>query len=185
MTAVEKHFQERPKRRMYPKPTILVVYGLPGSGKTKLAADLALLLNGMHVNADAVRSSLNKDLGFTPEDRVTNAFRLGATSGLVAAYSPLNVVVVDFVNPTCETQQAFIDGLRSVDEAFSDPDCVRLKFVWLDTIRRDQSRFADTATLFDSSRVAYPNKSQYAASLVITGGSSEERLSKVMAKFFS
>ena len=43
---------------------IIQVIGLPGAGKTTFAKELADRINAIHLNADAVRAELNKDLGF-------------------------------------------------------------------------------------------------------------------------
>jgi adenylylsulfate kinase len=84
---------------------IIQIIGLPGSGKTTLAKELASRINAIHLNADEVRSDLNKDLGFTKEDRLEQARRMGALSRLLANQN--YNVVVDFVNPTEETREAF------------------------------------------------------------------------------
>lgn len=84
---------------------IIQVIGLPGSGKTTFAKELADRINGIHLNADEVRAELNKDLGFTPEDRIEQARRMGALSRLLAKQG--YHVVVDFINPTEETRAAF------------------------------------------------------------------------------
>jgi adenylylsulfate kinase len=49
---------------------IIQVIGLPGSGKTTFAKELADRINAIHLNADDIRAELNKDLGFTTEDRL-------------------------------------------------------------------------------------------------------------------
>lgn len=49
---------------------IIQIIGLPKSGKTTLAAALADRINAVHLNADYVRSTINSDLGFAPEDRI-------------------------------------------------------------------------------------------------------------------
>ncbi|WP_310993566.1 adenylyl-sulfate kinase [Aequorivita marina] len=78
--------------------------GLSGSGKSTLASRLEQLLmeQGMHtyiLDGDNVRSGLNKDLGFTEEDRYENLRRIAEVaklmtdSGLIvlsAFVSPLN-----------------------------------------------------------------------------------------------
>jgi hypothetical protein len=84
---------------------IIQIVGLPGSGKTTLAKELASRINAIHLNADEVRSNLNKDLGFTKEDRVEHSRRLGALSRLLDSQG--HHVVVDFINPTSETREAF------------------------------------------------------------------------------
>jgi hypothetical protein len=109
---------------------IIQVIGLPGSGKTTFAKNLAERINAIHLNADEVRSDLNKDLGFKPEDRIEQARRMGALSRLLAKQG--HHIVVDFVNPTKETRAAF-----------GNPD----KVVWM---RRKPVRdFPDTTALWE------------------------------------
>jgi adenylylsulfate kinase-like enzyme len=81
---------------------IIQVIGLPGSGKTTFAKELSDRINAVHLNADAVRAELNKDLGFSAEDRLEQARRMGALSRLLSDQG--YHVVVDFVNPTAETR---------------------------------------------------------------------------------
>lgn len=108
---------------------IIQIIGLPGSGKTTLAKELSARINAIHLNADEVRADLNKDLGFSKEDRIEQARRLGALSHLLSKQG--YDVVVDFVNPTEETRKAF----GHVD-----------KVIWMDRIR--ESRFEDTNALW-------------------------------------
>lgn len=92
---------------------------------------LATRLNAVHFNADAVRENINRDLGFSPIDRIEQARRMGWLCDRVTATG--NFAIADFICPTAETRAAFVqDG-----EAF---------LVWADRVR--ESRFADTNKLF-------------------------------------
>lgn len=108
---------------------ILQIIGLPGTGKTALAKEICRRTDAIHLNADEVRADLNSDLGFSLEDRIEQARRLGALSRLISNQGKL--VVVDFVNPTQETR-----------EAFGNADFI----VWVNRI--DESRFEDTNKLW-------------------------------------
>lgn len=108
---------------------IIQVIGLPGSGKTTFAKELADRINGIHLNADEVRAELNKDLGFAPADRIEQARRMGALSRLLAKQG--YHVVVDFINPTAETRKAF-----------GKPD----KVVWMN--RKPTRDFPDTTAMW-------------------------------------
>jgi len=108
---------------------IIQIIGLPGSGKTTFAKELADRINGIHLNADEVRAELNKDLGFSPEDRIEQARRMGALSRLLAKQG--YHIVVDFINPTSETR-----------ESFGKPD----KVVWMN--RRPTRDFPDTTAMW-------------------------------------
>ena len=110
---------------------IIQVIGLPGSGKTTFAKELADRINAIHLNADEVRSDLNKDLGFTNKDRIEQSRRMGALSRLLAKQG--HHIVVDFINPTSETR-----------EAFGEPD----KVVWMN--RKPVRDFPNTTTIWQT-----------------------------------
>lgn len=79
--------------------------GLPGSGKTTLAEKLVPKLNAVWFNADAIRQEIHKDLGFTTEDRLEHARRLGKLSDWAALGG--GYVVTDFVCPVEEAREAY------------------------------------------------------------------------------
>lgn len=105
----------------------ILIFGLPGSGKTTLAKPLAELLGGIHINADEVRTQYN-DWDFTPEGRMRQAMRMKYLSdGVVKAGK---IVVTDFVAPTKQAR----------DEFGADYT------IWMNTI--DAGRFEDTNKMF-------------------------------------
>ena len=79
--------------------------GLPGSGKTTLSVELAKMLNAVHFNADEIRKEVNKNLSFTPEDRIEHAKRMGILCDIVVRSG--QYVIADFVCPLPETREAF------------------------------------------------------------------------------
>jgi cytidyltransferase-like protein len=106
----------------------ILIMGLPGAGKTTLAAALAPPLNAVVFNADAVRANLSRDLGFTHSDRVEHARRMGWMCDRVAEAG--GTVIADFICPTEETRAAF-------GAAFT---------IWVDRIAT--GRFEDTNRMF-------------------------------------
>src|SRR5829696_4652295 len=102
----------------------LHIMGLPGAGKTALAP----LLNAVVFNADAVRSNLSRDLGFSHSDRVEHARRMGWMCDRVVEAGW--TVIADFICPTNETREAF-------GQAF---------IIWIDRIQA--GRFEDTNLMF-------------------------------------
>jgi adenylylsulfate kinase len=84
---------------------IILIYGLPGAGKTALAEELVARTGAIHLNADAVRADLSSDLGFTIADRLEQARRLGAIARLISSQG--KICIVDFICPTKETRKMF------------------------------------------------------------------------------
>jgi bifunctional enzyme CysN/CysC len=81
---------------------VLWLTGLPGAGKSTIADALERRLHGMGLHTyvldgDNVRSGLNKDLGFTPEDRAENVRRVAETAKLLLDAGL--IVVVALVSP--------------------------------------------------------------------------------------
>jgi adenylylsulfate kinase len=106
----------------------ILIMGLPGAGKTTLARSLAPLLNAVVFNADEVRANINRDLGFSLEDRIEQARRIGWMSDRVVEAG--STAMADFICPTPETRAAF-------GPAFT---------IWVDRI--EKGRFEDTNRLF-------------------------------------
>ena len=123
-----------------PMPAI-VIRGLPNSGKTTLANRVVEMLRArgttvLHLNADAIRATLNSDLGFDPQSRYENARRIGSVVKLVLDNGI--VPVVDFVMPTIETLNSFRLGIQGGPFV-----------LWrLNREAGFQSRFADTTAMY-------------------------------------
>jgi adenylylsulfate kinase len=76
--------------------------GLSGSGKSTICNSLEELLNTKKVNTftldgDCVRNGLNKDLGFSDEDRSENIRRVAEVSKILMNAG--NVVLASFITP--------------------------------------------------------------------------------------
>ena len=106
----------------------ILIFGLPGSGKTTLAKPFADLIGGVHINADEVRERYH-DWDFTPDGRLRQAERMRhLADGVVSAGK---VAVADFVAPTFLSRVKFQADFE----------------VWMDTI--EQSQYEDTNAMFE------------------------------------
>ena len=101
--------------------------GLPGSGKTTLANELAPLLNAKRLNADEVRKEAN-DWDFSEDGRTRQAKRMANFAKKIKEEG--SYVVADFICPTPEARSLF------------PADFV----IWIDTIK--EGRFDDTNKMF-------------------------------------
>jgi len=84
------------------QPCVLWFTGLSGAGKSSVAnmVEKKLLLMGRHtylLDGDNVRHGLNKDLGFTPEDRVENIRRVAEVAQLMVDAGL--IVIAAFISP--------------------------------------------------------------------------------------
>ena len=101
--------------------------GLPGSGKTTLANELAPTLNAKRLNADEVRKKAN-DWDFSEEGRKRQSKRMADFAKKLKDGG--NFVVADFICPTPEARKLF------------PADYI----IWVDTIK--EGRFDDTNKMF-------------------------------------
>lgn len=85
------------------QPLLIWLTGLSGSGKSTIASELEALLNkdyGVHtylLDGDNIRTGLNKDLGFSPEDREENIRRIGEVAKLMVDAGL--IVITAFISP--------------------------------------------------------------------------------------
>ena len=143
--------------------TVVMIHGLPGSGKTTLGDLILEVIGGARINADVVRSSLSRDLKFSNMDRELQAYRLGRMAAL-ALDIPTTIVnndltehegryhlghlnktvIVDFVCPTQRTRDVF-DWSTRTGCAFP----VKKFDIWMNTIDASMCRFPDTAKIYE------------------------------------
>lgn len=108
------HRRERNRHRS----CVLWLTGLSASGKSTLAFELEkeLYVQGVHayvLDGDNIRHGLNRDLGFTEEDRRENLRRVGETAKLLIDAGL--VVIAAFISPSERDR-------RMVRSLFSDGD---------------------------------------------------------------
>jgi len=105
---------------------VLWLTGLPGSGKSTIADAAVRKLHalGVHtyvLDGDNVRTGLNKDLGFTPEDRAENVRRVAEVAKLMMDAGV--VVLVALVSP-------YRSDRRAARDIFDEGDFIE---VYVDT----------------------------------------------------
>lgn len=105
----------------------ILIMGLPGSGKTTLAAKLSKKLKAKWLNADKIRKKFD-DWDFSKEGRIRQAKRLAKISQKFEKKGL--VVVADFICPKPETRKLFNSDF----------------IIWMDTIKT--SKFKDTNIMF-------------------------------------
>tara|TARA_B110000116_G_scaffold236316_1_gene221863 strand:- start:167 stop:574 length:408 start_codon:yes stop_codon:yes gene_type:complete len=129
---------------------IILIMGLPGSGKTTLASALAPLINAKRINADEVRKEAD-DWDFSEEGRKRQSKRMADLAKEKKQEG--HYVIADFICPTSEARNLF------------PADYI----VWVDTIKK--SRFEDTNEMFEKPKkfdfhVTTQNARQWAIKIV-------------------
>ncbi len=158
--------------------------GLSGSGKSTLANMLekALWERGVRsfvLDGDNVRHGLNKDLGFSPEDRTENIRRIGEVAALFTQAGVINVTA--FISP----YKADRDLVRSI---MSDGDFVEV-YVACDL---DECERRDPKGLYKKARAGeipeftgisapYEAPDKPELSINTTGQSAEDSLGEIFA----
>jgi bifunctional enzyme CysN/CysC len=100
------------------KPCILWLTGLSGAGKSTIAnlVEQSLNRSGHHtalLDGDNIRHGLNRDLGFTDEDRVENIRRVAEVAKLMVETGL--IVIVSFISPF-RSERRMARGLVGEDE---------------------------------------------------------------------
>lgn len=103
----------------------ILIFGLPGSGKTTLAKRLSDIIECDWYNADVIRQEYN-DWDFSKEGRIRQSNRMQELSN----YSTKPYVICDFVAPTEEIRNRFNSDIS----------------IWMNTI--SSSRYEDTNNVF-------------------------------------
>jgi len=106
---------------------IILIMGLPGSGKTTLANELSKLIECKRLNADEIRKAAN-DWDFSEEGRKRQAKRMSDAALKIKKEG--NNVIADFICPTPAARELF------------PADYI----IWVDTIK--EGRFEDTNQMF-------------------------------------
>jgi len=106
---------------------IILIMGLPGSGKTTLANEIAPIINAKRLNADEVRKEAD-DWDFSEAGRIRQAKRMADFAQKLKDDG--SYVVADFICPTPEVRSLF------------PADYI----IWVDTIKK--GRFDDTNKMF-------------------------------------
>lgn len=100
----------RPEREAFTRQTGFCVWftGLSASGKSTIASALEATLlergtNAYRLDGDNIRLGLNKNLGFTPEDRSENIRRISEVSKLFADATVVSLT--SFISPYIQDRQ--------------------------------------------------------------------------------
>lgn len=124
----EGDITQKDRERLNGNKGVCIWYtGLSGSGKSTVAVEVEkkLFEKGVHtfiLDGDNVRHGLNKNLGFSPEDRTENIRRIGEVSKLFVNAGV--VVMTAFISPYKEDRNSVRELMKDGEfiEVFVDAD---------------------------------------------------------------
>lgn len=159
------------------KGKVIWFTGLPGSGKSTIANALDEVLNkrGLKtyiLDGDNVRMGLNKDLGFSPEDRKENIRRISETAKLFADSG--TIVLTAFISPYQEDRQQAREIISDLD--FSE---VFVNTPLEECERRDPKglyKKARSGEIKDFTGVDAPYEEPQNPQVILAGGTVEEQV---------
>jgi len=116
---------EERQQALSAKGCVVWLTGLSGSGKSTIArrAEQLLLERGVMayvLDGDNIRHGLNRDLGFSPEDRTENIRRIGEVAKLFA--DSTTITITAFISPYRKDRDAIRENMAAGEfiEAFVD-----------------------------------------------------------------
>jgi len=171
---IDKNARARLKSQ---EPCVLWLTGLPSAGKSTIAdlIEQALHRVGHHtivLDGDNVRHGLNRDLGFTDEDRVENIRRVAEVAKLMVEAGL--IVIVSFISP-------FRSERRMARSLFKEGEFIE---VFVDTPleiceardRKGLYRLARAGKLPNFTGIGSPYEPPERAELVLTGGAKQPQV---------
>jgi predicted kinase len=107
---------------------VIVVFGLPGSGKTTLAATLAGRLKALYLSSDRVRKDIIRDISYTAEEKSAVYERM-LERALEAVLMRKDDVVMDGTFHLARERRRFADVLGAEAPLYFIEVCARKELI--------------------------------------------------------
>ena len=150
------------------KGKVIWLFGRPCAGKTTIGNQLAIILKEMEysvitLDGDELRETINRDLGFSPEDRTENIRRSAELARILAKKG--FIIICSFVTPTNKLRDLIRE--RLLDVPF---DLIYINTTLSECIRRDVKghyRQAHSGTISNFTGIGSPFEEPANTDLVI------------------
>jgi len=135
-------------------PFVIWITGFPSSGKTTIAKNLIKRIDACHIDGDIIRKGINRDLGFSLEDREENIRRVSELIKILN-YNNINVVAT-FVSPTIKIRNVARKILRDkvilIHLECSLKECIRrdVKGMYKKAIAREIKDFTGISSPYET-----------------------------------
>ncbi|SMO69797.1 AAA family ATPase [Solitalea koreensis] len=95
---------------------IVIVFGLPGSGKSYFASRLAEMINADYINSDRLRMEMHAIRTYSEEEKLSVYEKM--LEKVTLSKNDKGIVVLDGTFYKKKIRKIFIDGLRTLDAVF-------------------------------------------------------------------